>query len=160
MAKRHGRSRAVTALNMISLMDIFTILVFFLLISSSSSEVLPNSKMIKLPESSATKMPSENLVIMVTAKDVLVQGQLVVTIEQVMASKADVIEPLRVELEHQAERSLVSTVDESGSVRRPVTIVGDRSIPYAVLKRIMVTCAQTSYGDISLAVTKKSHAKE
>lgn len=160
MAKRHERSKAVAALNMISLMDIFTILVFFLLISSSSSEVLPNSKTIKLPESSATKRPDESLVVMVTRETILVQGKLVATIEQAMTGESEIILPLMEELEHHAERSSFSLPNEPAGISRPITIVADKVIPYALLKRIMVTSAQSSFGDISLAVTKKSHAKE
>ena len=46
--KRHGKN---VGLNLVSLMDIFTILVFFLLVNSSDVETLPNAKDLQLPES-------------------------------------------------------------------------------------------------------------
>ncbi len=61
MERHHQRTKKQASLNMVSLMDIFTILVFFLLVSSSSVQDLPNAKKIKLPESVAQKMPKETV---------------------------------------------------------------------------------------------------
>ena len=56
------------ALNLVSLMDVFTILVFFLLINSTSSQQLPNRKDVTLPSSISKTAPKETLVITVTKK--------------------------------------------------------------------------------------------
>ena len=53
MDRHHKRHKRSTALNLVSLMDIFTILVFFLLVNSSDVEVLPSAKDVQLPESIA-----------------------------------------------------------------------------------------------------------
>ena len=65
MDRRHSRGRKMPGFNIISLMDIFTILVFFLLVNSSDVEVLPSAKSIQLPESIAAEKPRETLVVMV-----------------------------------------------------------------------------------------------
>ena len=52
MDKHHHRKQVVS-LQLVSLMDIFTILVFFLLINSTDVEVLPNAKDLQMPESIA-----------------------------------------------------------------------------------------------------------
>ena len=50
--KRMSRNRqVVTRMNLTSLMDVFTILVFFLLVNSASTEVLETPKQITLPAS-------------------------------------------------------------------------------------------------------------
>ena len=51
MERRHERGKAGTALNLVSLMDIFTILVFFLMVNSSDVEVLETTSDIRLPDS-------------------------------------------------------------------------------------------------------------
>src|SRR5690606_41866896 len=38
---------------------------------------------------------------------------------------------------------------------RAVTIMGDREMPYKVLKRVMATCALAEFRDIALAVDKQ-----
>ena len=58
--------KKVTGLNLTSLMDVFTILVFFLLANTSSSEVLTTPKQIKLPDSVVETKPQETVVIMVS----------------------------------------------------------------------------------------------
>ena len=59
MDKHHRRNKGVASLNLVSLMDIFTILVFFLLVNSSDVEVLPNAKDVQLPESIAEEKAKE-----------------------------------------------------------------------------------------------------
>ena len=42
---------------------------------------------------------------------------------------------------------------------REVTIMGDKDIPYRLLKKVMATCTESDYGQISLAVLQKSSDK-
>jgi len=66
MQAHHARkSDRNASLNMVSLMDIFTILVFFLLVNATNAEVLPSPKNITLPSASSEKSPARNLVISV-----------------------------------------------------------------------------------------------
>ena len=53
MERRNERGKKTVSLNLVSLMDIFTILVFFLLVNSAQVEVLPNARDLQLPESIA-----------------------------------------------------------------------------------------------------------
>jgi biopolymer transport protein TolR len=151
MDRHHKRARAHASLNMVSLMDIFTILVFFLLVHSSDAEILPSTKSIKLPESTAEKAPKRTVVVTVNDTDILVQGRKIASVTQVLNETDSMIEPLRVELDHQARRVL----SPGEAAKREVTIMGDKEIPYRLLKKIMLTCARASYDNISLAVLKK-----
>lgn len=153
MERHHKRARATAALSLVSLMDIFTILVFFLLVHSSDVENLPSTKSIKLPESTAEKEPKQTVVVTVNDQDILVQGRRVASVAEALNGAGDSIDGLRAELDHQARRVL-----SPGELpRREVTIMGDKEIPYRLLKKIMVTCARASYDNISLAVLKKEH---
>lgn len=154
MDRRHKRYKDSKGLNLVSLMDIFTILVFFLLVNSSEVEVLPNAKDVQLPESIAEEKAEETVVILVSESEILVQGTPVVTIEEVMAQKENVIEPLKAALQSQNDRVLRKTAEED-IAQRQVTIMGDRDISYSLLKRVMRTCSDADYGRISLAVLQK-----
>ena len=154
MQRHHKRSRRGTTLNLVSLMDIFTILVFFLLVNSSEVNILPNTKSIKLPESIVEQKPRETLFIVVNENDLLVQGRFVAKVPDILASDNNVIDALKRELEHQASRSPLIGLE--GEERRDITILGDKDIPYRLLKKIMVTCNSVNYSNISLAVTKKT----
>lgn len=154
MAKHHRRLNQAPKLNLVSLMDIFTILVFFLLVNSGDVEVLQTDKSIKLPASFSEQIPENNLVVLVSATDVVVGGRAVGTVSELVASSGDLFAPLQQELKYQAERS-GPLAEKDKITGRPVTIMADQKVPYELLKKIMATCAAAEYRDISLAVTKK-----
>jgi len=156
MERHHQRHKKGGGLNMISLMDIFTILVFFLLVSSTTVQDLPSTKKIKLPESIADKLPKETVVIVVSNEDILVQGNKIVDVKSVINSNKPDIAELKEALQNQAERIIVKKTPDGKPINRDVTIMGDKEIPYKLLKKIMYTCTLASYGNISLAVTRKT----
>jgi len=155
MERHHARQKK-GSLNLVSLMDIFTILVFFLLVNSSDVEVLPNAKDVQLPESTAEAKARESVVILVTDEAILVQGRPISRIDDVLASDELVIPALRDELVAQTRRAVLAEGGDIGS--REVTIMGDKEIPYRLLKRVMATCTEAEYGRLSLAVLQKSAA--
>jgi len=155
MERHHKRHKRSGALNLVSLMDIFTILVFFLLVNSSEVQTLPNAKDLTLPESIAEERARENVVIMVTDTDLLVQGRVVAKIDDVVRRSELVIPELKAALLNQSEREIRQLSDEEAA-QREVTIMGDKEIPYSLLKRVMATCTAADYGNLSLAVLQKS----
>lgn len=153
MERRQKRGKGVPKLNLVSLMDIFTILVFFLLVNSSEVEVLQNNKAIKLPESTAEQKPENNLMVMVSKDGIVIGGQAVASLEQAKNAEGDEIAALKKELEILAQRKPYKN-EEERERGRDVTIMGDASIPYTVLKKIMTTCAKSEYRNIALAVSQ------
>lgn len=151
--ERHHKLRKQPALNLVSLMDIFTILVFFLLVNSSSTQQLPSSKDLTLPTSIAQKAPEETLVIAVTREEVLVQGRKVAEIDEVLADESDQIAGLKKELEFQAGRSLGNR-SQNPSEGRAITIMGDENIPYDLIRKILKTCQQANYTKIAFAANQ------
>lgn len=157
MERNHKRHKQ-GALNLVSLMDIFTILVFFLLVSSSNVQQLPNSKDISLPTSIAEKAPKETLVIAITKDSIIVQGNKVSNLEDVISSNEILITSLQKELEFHSSRT-VSSVTVKPIKGRSVTIMGDESIPYQLLRKILATCRQSNYTNIAFAAVQKAKGK-
>jgi biopolymer transport protein TolR len=153
MERHHSRSKMEASLNMVSLMDIFTILVFFLLVHSSDVENLPSTKSIKLPESIAEKSPKQTVIVSVSNEDILLQGRKVASVADALSQEGDVIDALRGELEQEAGKRAVTA--EAASQPRAITIMADKEIPYKLLKKIMVTCVRASFENVSLAVLKR-----
>ena len=158
MEVRHKRHKAAGALNLVSLMDIFTILVFFLLVNSSEVEVLPNAKDIQLPESIAEQKAKESVVILIGEENIIVQGTPIVKVSDVMRRRGNDIPELRQALLSQNDRVLRKEAQDD-IAGREVTIMGDKDIPYRLLKKVMATCTESEYGKISLAVLQKSSDK-
>ncbi len=158
MDKHHKRNQGSGALNLVSLMDIFTILVFFLLVNSSDVETLPNAKDLQLPESIAEQKAKETVVILIGEVDIIVQGTPVAKVAKVLATKGNDIPELREALLSQNDRVLRREAQDD-IAGREVTIMGDKDIPYRLLKKVMATCTASDYGQISLAVLQKSSDK-
>ena len=148
-----NRIRAVT-MNLTSLMDVFTILVFFLLVNSATNEVLETPKQIKLPVSVVEAKPRLTVVIMVTPEIVLVQGEAVVNTAQLLDTNVRDIPEITDRLA-QLERNIIGINSKTAVDSKEITILADKMIPFRALKKIMSTCTASGYGRISLAVTQK-----
>lgn len=158
MAKHHRRTKRGSELNLVSLMDIFTILLFFLLINQADVQNLPSASTIKLPESIAESKPRDTVVVLVTSSDILVGGVAVMTVAAALASDSDGLESVRAALQDLQGREVLEpteTPDGAPADEKEVTIMGDRTIPYKLLKKIIVSCTEASYNHISLAVVQK-----
>jgi biopolymer transport protein ExbD len=156
MERHHKRARPAS-LHLVSLMDIFTILVFFLLVNQTEVQSLDIPDTIKLPESMATERPTETVVVMVTPGEILVQGTPVARTSDVEAQATLIVGPLRTALKQQTDRILRSQA-AADVVNREITILGDKTVPYRVLKKVMATCTDADYGKLSLAVIQKDEA--
>ncbi len=153
-ARKARRTKKDVTLNLVSLMDIFTIMVFFLMMNQSDVEVMNNDD-ITLPDSVTQAQPLNTVNLMVSGSDIIVQGRLVASVKDVLAMplEQELIPELQKELTYLASKSQASAMElELG---RPITIMGDKGIPYKVLKRIMATCQKAKYTQISLAAQKK-----
>lgn len=152
-AERKGRNQTMVDMNLVSLIDVFTILIFFLLSSASGVELLVSPKAVKLPASSAEKSPKETIVVVVSDTDILVDGRKVATVAEVLAAEGDLIAPLKAELDLLASRQVVRA--ENQEQTKAVTIMGDKDIPYRLLRKVMVTSARASFTDVAFAVRRK-----
>jgi biopolymer transport protein ExbD len=154
--KRMGRSRkTLTGLNLTPLMDVFTILVFFLLFHSSGGDILETPKQIKLPDSVVETKPRETVVIMVSPEVVVVQGEAVVNTPELLDDRVRMVAGITERLE-QLERNIIGISTKAVAEGKEITILADKTIPFKVLKKIMSTCTGSGYGRISLAVIQKA----
>jgi biopolymer transport protein ExbD len=153
--QRLSRYRAkVPGINLTSLMDVFTILVFFLLVNSGSTELLEAPRQLVLPESVVETKPRETVVIYVNKDEVLVQGEPVVRIVDVLAMNGQDIEPIMTRLAELQGR-VIGVRTQAVAESKEVTILADKSIPFSVVKQVMSSCTSQGYERISLAVVQK-----
>ena len=153
MARASKQKKA--SLNLVSLMDVFTILVFFLLVNSSSSEVLEPPKNILLPDSIVDAKPRETVIILVTEENILVQGDVVIATQDVIDSKASVIAPIKQRLLEQ-KKKVIGIRTRAVAESKEVTVLAHRTLPFKLLKKVMSSCTAAGYGKISLAVIQKA----
>lgn len=163
-AARKAGSEQQLDMNLVSLIDIFTILIFFLLSSASGVELLTMPKAIAVPEAAADTQPKPaSIVVAVDGQEILVEGRRVASVPEVMASPDELIAPLQAEL--QAQASKLAGAEPVGSApgspaaatdtRRRVTIMGDKDIPYSLLRKVMASASSVDFADVSFVVRRK-----
>ncbi|MDX2457010.1 MAG: biopolymer transporter ExbD [Gammaproteobacteria bacterium] len=154
MEKHHKRAGRNTGINLVSLMDIFTILVFFLLVNSTDGEVLPSHKSVELPESVSEEIPRQTLVIMLTESDILIHGKIITSIEAILDD--DNASALLMSALRDTQTDIRPVTGNTSPVRREATIMGDKQVPYKILKKVMASCTEAGFARISLAVLQKT----
>ena len=153
MLQHQMRHRADAELNLIPMIDILSVMVSFLLVYSTNVEVLQNTKAIEIPQSIAERQPRQTVVVMLTKDELFVQGEPIASVAEIHATDGDIIAPLRDALKRP---TLVGQeITEKDLAEREITVMGDKALPYEVLKKVMRTCTDADYGRISLAVLQK-----
>lgn len=145
-------------LNVVSLIDIFAILVFYLLVNALVVEILPSPQALKLPESIAKEDPRQTVLILITNEDIIVDTQKVMSTAAAAAATTSVLPDLKYKLNEQT----LMQVEGAGAgqlTRGDVNIMADKSIPFHILKKVMATCSDTRFAKISLAVIEKEGAE-
>lgn len=142
------------SLSLTSLMDVFTILVLYLLVNQGSGVDIEPPKTIKLPDSVVETIPKQTVLMTVSDSAVYLQGEAIVTVAEVLETKQDYIEVVRQEMVRLKEFS----AEQGGQIaanNTEVTILADRGVPFKVLKKLMSTSSSAGYIKISLAVNQK-----
>jgi biopolymer transport protein ExbD len=154
--KRMSRNRVkIPRMNLTSLMDVFTILVFFLLVNSGSVEVVEAPKDVKLPESRIESKPRETVVISISPEDILIQGMLAGSVGDVLEGESLPLDNVRARLAELKE-NVIGINTKTVAQSQEVTILADRSVPFTVIKQVMSTCTSEGYENVSLAVIQKN----
>jgi biopolymer transport protein ExbD len=155
---RNNNKLTSGGLNLVSLMDVFTILVFFLLVNSGSSDVMEPPKNIQLPDSVVEAKPRETVIVMITPEQILVQGEPVISTQEVVDSKAAIIEQVKERLLLQ-QKKVIGLNTKVVAEAKEVTVLAQRTVPFHLMKKVMASCTSAGYGKISLAVIQKAKSK-
>ena len=157
LERRADEQRRGGTLNLVSLMDIFTILVFFLLVNSSAVEVLPAPRAMTLPEAIADTRAREVPVIMITRDEIFLQYSGNVTpvgsaADAANAGSAATLPALRAALQRDVDLLPIEGDEEGGRTRGEINIMADKETPFSALKRVMATATQADFANVSLTV--------
>lgn len=151
MERNNKKGKEVTGLglNLIPMMDVLCVLVFFLLFHSFNGD-MPEQR-ITLPDSVVETRPRQTVTIVVSSDAVMVQGEAVVSTATLLDERVGTVHEVTDRL-RQLEQNLPKSVADN----KEITLLADKTIPFKVLKKIMTTCTASGYGRISLAVEQKA----
>lgn len=153
--KRMGRRSKGVPLSLTSLMDVFTNLVFFLLLSQGVTEIDEPPKEIKLPSSYTEAKPRPSVTIMVSSETISIQGEPTISTAEVFASQSDLIPSIKEKLT-LIKSATIGVSDQTKDGKHEVTILANNSIPFKVMKKLMTTATVAGYNKISLATNQDS----
>jgi len=158
MLKKAERPDAVP-LNLVSMIDVFVALVFFLMLTTTSVQSLRTPRSLQLPASTSLQPPADMAVVMVTRDVILFQGEAVMSVADAEREPGQILAPLKSRL--LAVPQVADPADPSGKLSRgEVNIMADKGLPFALLQKVMATCGgDTGFARISLAVNRSSGAK-
>ena len=147
-----------------SMVDMFVILLVFLLKSYSTSPVnITPREGLRIPESNATTDPVDVVKLIVATDGVFVEEKKVIDFDKGILAKANLdandasfIRPLFEALDERAKLAKsISKVNDSFEFDGTVLLQADRTLPYDVLQKIMYTSMMAGYSEIKLAVAQK-----
>ena len=158
------RSPSTFKIQITSMVDMFVILLVFLLKSYSTSPVnIAPSDKLTLPASNSTKDPSEVLKLMVSKDGIFVEDKKVVDMQEGKVDVKDVdqndtqfIRALYTELDEQAKKARsIASVNETLEFDGKVIMQADRSLPYELLRKVMYTSMMAGFSDVKIAIITK-----
>ncbi len=138
-----------TEINVVSLIDIFAILVFYLLVNALVVEVIPRYEDLFLPNTSALQQPSDDLVLAISRDSIYINETLLMQRQAMTANATEAAATLVAAL--RRAQAVKSPGAENGD-GRSLNIVADREIPYVLLKRILASCTEAGFSRVLLTV--------
>lgn len=148
-------------LKLTSMIDMFTILIVFLLKSYSAVELnVISSPNLSLPTSISTKIPSETLILTVAKNAIIVEGKAVVELTKnydVVGMSPDelVIKSLYSVLSYHSKKLSKQAEAYGNDFKGEITLQGDKDISFKLLKRVIVTAGKAEFGEFKLATYKQ-----
>lgn len=156
---RKARGGGEVKLNITSMMDMFTIILVFLLKSfSTQGQLITPAEGLTLPESSIERTADEALSIKVSRSKIAVEDRLVVDsvrYAELLKQKEFMISSLYDVLQGHARRAREAAERFGKEFSGEITIQGDVAIPYHVLTRVMYTSGQAGFPVMNLVVYRK-----
>jgi len=152
-----SRPKPRAELTLTSLLDMFTILLVFLLKSfSADGQIVTITNDLQLPESTSQKSPRSAPIIAVTKEWIMLDDKPLVKVAEIKADSDLLIKPLHESLQHSRESSeKLGQIDARVGFAATVDIMGDRDASFTVIKRVMYTCGQVGFNNMLLAVYQK-----
>ncbi|ADO68800.1 ExbD/TolR family protein [Stigmatella aurantiaca] len=155
----HGKKGGYADLLITPLVDMFVIIVLFLIANfSATGEVLMMTKDIQLPEAINVKEIEMHPVVMISAEQVSVSGNIVGRVEDLVKDEylnIPALEEKLRDMKKQFEDLHAMAQDDANAFKGDVNIQASKEVEFKIIKRVMFSCATAGYNNINFAVLTK-----
>lgn len=145
------QSKRQVSINVVSLIDIFAILVFYLLVNALVVEVIPEYQNLKLPDSISKDKAKRTVAVAISDHSILVDDHVVMSVDEALLVNERTLQSLAQVLSSRQKDDEKPLVDGEPEIL-DVNIVADYKTPYELLKKVLATCVDAKFGKVSLAV--------
>lgn len=173
LSKRKGKRDVTALLSLTAMVDMFTVLVIFLLQNyNTTGEILYIPKEVVLPKATSVKELKPSHVVTISAKEILLDKDVVATFDEVKGTEdwsiprlkeqlTAALEKSKVEAESKLQNKIRDVVEttrgqsaEDENAWNKVTIQSDKGVDFLTLKKVLYTVTEAGAGEINFAVTK------
>lgn len=155
--KQKGKRNIAAALTLTSMVDMFTLLVIFLLSNfSASGELLLSSKDITLPKAVSTNELERAAVVAVSALTVSIEGQKVGDSADILKDEDPRIQELVDKLIEQ--KRVITQMMGADKFKGQIIIQADGEIDFKLVKKVMYSASEAGYTGFQYAVVSASQA--
>lgn len=145
------QSKRQVSINVVSLIDIFAILVFYLLVNALVVEVIPEYQNLKLPDSISQDKAKRTVAVAISDHSILVDDHVVMSVDEALLVNERTLQSLAQVLSSRQKDDEKPLIDGEPEIL-DVNIVADYKTPYELLKKVLATCVDAKFGKVSLAV--------
>lgn len=159
MAKRKVKKQEEAGLIITSLIDVFVIVLTFLMRTiSAEGNLMTSADNLVLPMSARAKSPTEvSLTIIGDQKHITVDDKQLMDTEAVMKQDSLLVGPILAVLEKKrAEEKRAELLGIIKEATGKVVVQFDKNTPYGIVTKVMATCGYAGYSNIKFAVTKRN----
>lgn len=151
-----------------SLMDVLTVLLFFLIMNASVSPVqLETPEGITLPSSSSEQVPKAAIKLALTPEALIMNDKVILKLESgrfpasELEQDARIVKVLKTELSKEYKKTedfFKEVADQDAGLlpTPPLLIQADKNTPFGTLKVILHTAAVSGFGDFQFVVTSNN----
>jgi len=149
----HGKKGVFADLLITPLVDMFVIIVLFLIANfSATGEVLFMTKDIQLPTANNGDPIEMKPVVQVSKTAILVQGETVAQVADLGKDEYWNIPALEEKLRDEKKRlDVLHEGDKEGGFKGEVNIQADKEVEFAIIKRVMYSANQAGYFNLNFA---------
>jgi biopolymer transport protein ExbD len=155
----HGKKSGFADLLITPLVDMFIIIVLFLIANfSATGEVLMMTKDVELPEAVNVKEIELHPVVLVSNDQVSISGTIVGRVEDLVKDEylnIPALEEKLRDMKKQFEDLHAMAQGDTNAFKGDVNIQAHREVEFRIIKRVMFSCATAGYNNINFAVLTK-----
>lgn len=171
MSRKKGKRDVTAILSLTAMVDMFTVLVIFLLQSyNTTGAVIYIPKEVSLPKAESVKDSQPAHVVTISNKQVYVDKDVIVTYDEIVKSQDWMLPRLYARIQKdlaaaklEEENDLKKTLQQAVNSDEPqeekwnkVTIQADKSVDFLTVKKVMYTIVEAGSGEINFAVLKET----